>query len=66
MLTDAVAAARGRAREDPFGNPVLLVALAISRQLDRGRMDLDQVGGLVRLLRDRAFAGRLGTVNLLD
>ena len=57
-LTDAVAAARDRAREDPFGNPVLLVALAISRQLDRGGMDLDQVGGLVRLLRDRAFAGR--------
>ena len=59
-LTEAVAAARDRAREDPFGNPVLLVALAISRQMDRGGLDLDQVGGLVRLLRDRAFAARAG------
>ncbi len=57
-LTDAVAAARVRAQEDPFGNPVLLVALAISRQLDRGGLDLDQVGSLVQLLRDRAFVGR--------
>ena len=57
-LTAAVAAARDGAREDPFGNPVLLVALAISRQLDRGGLDLDQVGQLVRLLRDRAFAAR--------
>ena len=59
-LTEAVAAARDRAREDPFGNPVLLVALAISRQMDRGGLDLDQVAGLVRLLRDRAFAARAG------
>ncbi len=58
QLTETVAAARDRAREDPFGNPVLLVALAISRRLDRGELDLDQVGGLVRLLRDRAFAAR--------
>jgi phosphoenolpyruvate carboxylase len=58
MLTETVAAARDRAREDPFGNPVLLVALAISRQLDRGTLDLDQVAALVRILRDRAFAAR--------
>ena len=59
-LIEAVAAARDRAHEDPFGNPVLLVALAISRQMDRGGLDLDQVAGLVRLLRDRAFAARAG------
>ena len=57
-LTHQVAAARARATEDPFGNPVLLVALAISRQLDRGELDLDRVAGLVRILRDSAFAER--------
>ena len=57
-LTAAVAAARDRAAEDPFGNPVLLVALAISRQLDRQELDLDRLAALVRTLRDRAFAAR--------
>jgi phosphoenolpyruvate carboxylase len=32
--------ARARAEEDPFGNPVLAVALSISRQMDEGRRSL--------------------------
>ena len=49
-------AARGD--EDPFGNPVLSVALAITRQLDAGEMDEATVTALVRELRDAAFADR--------
>jgi len=30
--------ARARAEEDPFGNPVLAVALAINRQIDDGEL----------------------------
>src|SRR5271165_4509364 len=47
-----------RADEDPFGNPVLLVALAISRQIDTGELSETAIGGLIRYLRDAAFADR--------
>jgi phosphoenolpyruvate carboxylase len=50
--------ARARAEEDPFGNPVLAVALAISRLMDEGDLDEDRLTGLIRHLRDEAFAGR--------
>jgi phosphoenolpyruvate carboxylase len=50
--------ARARAEEDPFGNPVLAVALSISRMMDEGELDEDQIAGLIRDFRDRAFAGR--------
>jgi phosphoenolpyruvate carboxylase len=46
------------AEENPFGNPVLSVALAITRQLDAGEMDERTVTALVRELRDGAFADR--------
>lgn len=49
---------RERLTEDPFGNPVLAVSLAITRMLDRGALDEDRVAALVRHLRDEAFAGR--------
>ena len=48
--------------EDPFGNPVLSVALAISRRLDRNELSLDDLIGLVRFLRDTAFAERAARI----
>jgi phosphoenolpyruvate carboxylase len=50
--------ARARAEEDPFGNPVLAVALAINRQIDEGELSEPQIAALIRDLRDAAFAGR--------
>ena len=52
--------ARERLGEDPFGNPVLAVSLAISRMMDRGTLDPDRIGAVVRLLRDDAYARRAG------
>ena len=50
--------ARERAAEDPFGNPVMSVALAITRRIDQGRLTEAEIGGLVAHLRDLAFADR--------
>ncbi|RYE99678.1 MAG: phosphoenolpyruvate carboxylase, partial [Oxalobacteraceae bacterium] len=50
--------ARESMRDDPFGNPVLAVSLAISRMLDAGALDMDDIAALVRHLRDQAFADR--------
>ena len=49
---------RARAVQDPFGNPVLAAALAISRQLDEGRLDEAQLAALVAFLRDGAATDR--------
>src|SRR5580658_9083842 len=46
------------ADEDPFGNPVLLAALAVSRAMDTGALSEETVGGLIRHLRDAAFRDR--------
>lgn len=51
--------AREAAAADPFGDPVLLVALDISRAIDEGRITLDDLGALIAGLaqdaaRDRA------------
>ncbi len=43
---------------DPFGNPVLSLALAVSRRLDSGALTLDESEALIRHLRDAAFADR--------
>jgi phosphoenolpyruvate carboxylase len=51
-----------RAQEDPFGTPVLSVALAITRQLDAGELDEKAVGALVRDLRDAAFVDRAARI----
>jgi phosphoenolpyruvate carboxylase len=50
--------ARRRAAQDPFGNPVLSVALAISRWIDTGQTTMDDLAAMVRQLRDRAAEGR--------
>jgi phosphoenolpyruvate carboxylase len=44
--------------EDPFGNAVLSVALAISRRIDRDPLTPAELETLTRYLRDEAFAGR--------
>ena len=51
-----------RADEDPFGNPVLLVALAITRRMDTGALNEDAVSDLIRHLRDAAFDDRAGRI----
>ena len=57
-LLELTARTTARADEDPFGNPVLLVALAISRRIEAGALDDAAIGALVALLRDAAFADR--------
>jgi phosphoenolpyruvate carboxylase len=55
MLTEK---ARARADEDPFGNPVLAVALAITRLADEGELNRAKIAALIRHLRDEAFKDR--------
>lgn len=50
--------ARRRGEEDPFGNPVLSIALGISRRLDQGTLTEQDIIELIRGLRDEAFADR--------
>ncbi len=57
-LLDLTARVGARVEEDPFGNPVLLVALAITRRVDQGDLTEDAIAALIRHLRDAAFAGR--------
>src|SRR3954462_5724779 len=57
-LLDLTARLGARADEDPFGNPVLLVSLAITRRLDTGALTEDDIAALIRTLRDAAFADR--------
>ena len=65
MLSNALA----RQHDDPFGNPVLAVALAIAREIEEGTLDEASLGHAVRVLRDDAFrrrAGRLAAYVGLD
>ena len=57
-LLELTARLGARVEEDPFGNPVLLVALAITRRMDLGQLTEDAISGLIRHLRDAAFAAR--------
>lgn len=50
--------AREAAVQDPFGDPVLYIALAISRRADDGRLDDAGLAALVQELADRAAADR--------
>ncbi|RVT92018.1 phosphoenolpyruvate carboxylase [Rhodovarius crocodyli] len=51
-------ATREAADQDPFGDPVLAIALSISRRLDDGRLDLDKVAGVIQSLADAAAGDR--------
>ncbi len=57
-LLELTARTTARAEEDPFGNPVLLVSLEISRRIQSGALDDDTIAALIRHLRDMAFADR--------
>src|SRR3954447_25177425 len=59
-LLDLTGRLGARAEEDPFGNPVLLVSLAITRRMDTGSLTEDDLAALIRHLRDAAFADRAG------
>ena len=61
-LLDLTARLGARANEDPFGNPVLLVALAITRRIDQGALTFGQVEALIRHLRDAAFRDRAARI----
>ncbi|SFK89772.1 phosphoenolpyruvate carboxylase [Falsiroseomonas stagni] len=50
--------AREAAATDPFGDPVLLMALAISRRLDDGRLDAPAIAALIGRIADDAAAER--------
>jgi len=50
--------ARAAAAQDPFGDPVLLIALAISRRMDDGALNLDSLADMVQRLSDTAAADR--------
>ncbi|MGY2049886.1 phosphoenolpyruvate carboxylase [Methylobacterium sp. JK268] len=51
---------RRQASEDPFRNPVLTVALAISRRMDRGDVSDSDLDGLLPALRLQALEARAG------
>ncbi len=60
-LETLVELARGvleRQQDDPFANPVLAMALLVSRRLDESVLNLDDIEHLVRKLRDEAFLAR--------
>ncbi|WP_307139829.1 phosphoenolpyruvate carboxylase [Pseudoroseomonas cervicalis] len=57
-LIALVAAARSSARGDPFANPALSVALALSRKLDDGEASHAELAGLLRQLGRAAFQDR--------
>lgn len=57
-LLGLIARARAGAERDPFGNPVLSVALAISRRIDDGALDERSFGAIVGALADQAFRDR--------
>ena len=57
-LLAKIARAQRASDEDPFGNPVLSVALGIARRMDNGQLDDAALWAVVRHLRDAAFADR--------
>ncbi len=54
--------AREQALLDPFGDPVLLIALAVSRRLDDGRLDAPAIGKLIGRIADDAASERAGRI----
>jgi len=57
-LLGLIARARAGAERDPFGNPVLSVALALSRRIDDGALDVQSLGAVIGALADQAFRDR--------
>ncbi len=61
-LLDLVTRLRAEHDANPFSNPVLLASLTISRRIDSGELSLDDLAGLIRVLRDAAFADRAARI----
>jgi phosphoenolpyruvate carboxylase len=57
-LLDLTARLGARVDEDPFGNPVMLMALAITRRMDQGELTPEGIEALIAHLRDAAFNAR--------
>jgi len=57
-LLDLVTRLRAEHDANPFSNPVLLASLTISRRIDAGELSLDDLAGLIAVLRDAACADR--------
>jgi phosphoenolpyruvate carboxylase len=57
-LLDLTERARAYAEQDPFGNPVLAVALSINRMMDEADLTEPDIAALIRSLRDDAFDSR--------
>lgn len=55
---------RHRAEEDPFGNPVLVTARSILRQIDRGDISEAEIAAVIAQLRDEAFQDRAQRIAL--
>ncbi len=62
-LVELTERAVSRRAEDPFGDPVLSVSLAITRRMDAGEVTEERLGALIRCLRDQAFADRAKRVS---
>ena len=57
-LLGIVHRARAHAAADPFGNPILSAALAISRRLDDGLLTEAELTAIIAAVRDEAMANR--------
>ena len=57
-LLDIVRRARTHAVDDPFGNPILSAALAISRRLDDGLLTEAELAATIAAIRDESMAAR--------
>lgn len=57
-LLERAARVREQQEADPFGNPVLSLALDISRRFDKGELSTDEIAMLIAYLRDAAFSDR--------
>ena len=61
-LLDHMRAALDRAAEDPFSNPVMTMALGVSRRIDQGTLTDVDLTSLVCWLRDEAFQARAARI----
>ena len=57
-LTERLSALRERAEVDPFGDPILMLALDLTRMLDKGEVTASGVEQLVQHLTARTFEAR--------
>ena len=58
VLRDGLRLARAEAHLDPFSNPILLQALALTRRIEDGRTSFTQLCGLIRRLTEMGFLAR--------